>query len=239
MDWLFASAVAAAIGTAGPLLVAAAVLHQTGLAGSGGNIERWRALRRLRLATAASLLPFAVWFWLDRTAIMQGRRSFVVAGAVVLCFAVLFVRWAWPVIAMAGQPASGAEGPPPRRSARPPVPDGIRRITFLLVGLLLALAIAAVLTSTHDLGYRLKSALMLVAGMVFFAVELRRAGSSPDARALASAFLYFLALLTVAVITVTLDWTVTAHRILGVIAQAGAGVLGLVGCARILKYDAR
>ncbi|MCI0388328.1 MAG: hypothetical protein MOB07_06135 [Acidobacteria bacterium] len=64
------------------------------------NAEFHRYHRRLWLATIAVWAPLALWYWLDSRAIAAFQRPFVVTGANVLAFAVVFLGFAarivWP-----------------------------------------------------------------------------------------------------------------------------------------------
>jgi hypothetical protein len=196
-----------------------------------------RARRRLVIVTFGAWAIFAIWFWLDVAAIAQGRRSFPITLANLAAFAILFVAGTGPVLGAASQlPAASAPG---RVIRGPAVPSNARALAYAFVGATLSLAIGTLTASSNDIGYRLKGALLIAGGATFFVLELRGRGARLlDARTLAIALVYFCCFQAAAVLILTLDWSVATHRWIGGAAQLAAGILGFIGCARLLRGQA-
>jgi hypothetical protein len=197
-----------------------------------------RHYRRLWLAMGIIWTASALWFWLDSQAIAAFRRPFVVTGVNVLIFVVLFfgfaVKIAWPP-----QP-SGLEPRPDETEAhrtliqKPSIEQPSRAallIARVFVALSLILALAVLLTSKNSVGHRVKGMAFIIIGVVFFYLFLR--ARLP----LLTAIGYFCAFEVSAVLTLTLDWNVSSHQWLGVGSQLAAGVLGLIGCAKLMSTE--
>jgi hypothetical protein len=197
-----------------------------------------RHYRRLWLATVVVCAAFGVWFWLDSQAIAAFRRPFVVAGANVLAFLVLFfgfaAKIAWPSQPSGLEPRSnGTETH--RTLIREPSIEQPSQAALLIarvfVAVSLTLVLAVLLTSKNSVGHRVKGMALIIIGVVFFFLFLR------VRRPLITAVGYFCAFEVSAVLTLTLDWNISSHQWLGVGSQLAAGVLGLIGCAKWMATE--
>jgi len=180
----------------------------------------------------------ALWFWLDSQAIAAFRRPFVVTGASVLIFVVLFFGFA-AKIAWPPQP-SGLEPRPDETEAQrmliqePSIEQPSRAallIVRVFVMVCLIIVLAVLLTSKNSVGHRVKGMAFIVIGVVFFFLFLR--ARLP----LITAIGYFCAFEAFAVPTLTLNWNVSSHQWLGVGSQFAAGVIGLIGCAKLMATE--
>ncbi len=221
-------------------------------------------LRRLRIATLAVWVVFAMWVAVDHAAVAAGRRSLAVALFNVFAALLLFSTISIRVIASSPQsrPARDLHGQTSRSPSAPALYSYLgssnRRAAHVIVGALLAIGILALVGSSNDFGYRLKGAVMVVAGACFYALGLvllrstrvRTALSvsggevSTDAKAMSRArrvlvetLVYVGVLELASVMTLTLDWTAPSNRWLGIGSQVTAAVVGLIGCARFLAWD--
>ena len=194
-----------------------------------------RHYRRLWLAMGIIWAASALWFWLDSQAIAAFRRPFVVTGANVLIFVVLFFGFA-AKIAWPPQP-SGLEPRPDETEAQrmliqePAIEQPSRAallIARVFVMVCLIIVLAVLLTSKNSVGHRVKGMAFIVIGVVFFFLFLR--ARLP----LITAIGYFCAFEAFAVPTLTLNWNVSSHQWLGVGSQFAAGVIGLIGCSKLM-----
>jgi len=197
-----------------------------------------RHYRRLWSAMGIIWAASALWFWLDSQAIAAFRRPFVVAGANVLIFVVLFfgfaAKIAWP-------PQPSGLGPRPDETEaqqtliqEPSVEQPSRAallIARVFVVVCLILVLAVLLTSKNSVGHRVKGTAFIIIGVVFFFMFLR--ARLP----LTTAIGYFCAFEAFAVPTLTLNWNVTSHQWLGAGSQFAAGVVGLIGCAKLMATE--
>ena len=197
-----------------------------------------RHYRRLWLAMGIIWAASALWIWLDSQAIAAFRRPFVVTGANVLIFVVLFFGFA-AKIAWPPQP-SGLEPRPDETEAQRTLiqEQSIEQpsraallIARVFVALSLILALAVLLTSKNSVGHRVKGMAFIIIGVVFFYLFLR--ARLP----LLTAIGYFCSFEVSAVLTLTLDWNVSSHQWLGVGSQLAAGVLGLIDCAKLMSTE--
>ena len=197
-----------------------------------------RHYRRLWLATGVVWAAFALWFSLDSQAIAAFRRPFVVTGANVLIFVVLFFGFA-AKIAWPPQP-SGLEPRPDETEAQrtliqePSIEQPSRAallIARVFVVVCLILVLAVLLTSKNSVGHRVKGMAFIVIGVVFFFLFLRMR------QPLLTAIGYFCAFEAFAALILTLDWNVSLHQWLGVGSHLAAGALGIIGCAKWMATE--
>lgn len=202
------------------------------------DAEFYRHYRRLWLATGVVWAAFAIWFWLDSHEIAAFRRPFVVAGANVLAFVVLFfgfaARIAWPSQPHGVEPRSNeteARRTPIQETSIESPSRAALLIARVFIAVSLILVVAVLMTSKNSVGHRVKGMLVIIIGVVFFFLFLRMR------RPLLTAIGYFCAFGVSAILTLTLDWNVSSHQWLGVGSQLAAGVLGLIACAKCMAFD--
>ncbi|MGH9766025.1 MAG: hypothetical protein ACREAB_01220 [Blastocatellia bacterium] len=194
-----------------------------------------RHYRRLWLATIAAWTAFAIWFWLDSQAIAAFHRPFVVAGANVLAFAVVFLGFAarivWPSRQDGVEPRSSTALAHQTPTQYPLIEHPSRAallVAYLFVVVSLILVLTILLTSTNSVGHRIKGMGLMIIGVVFFFLFLRMR------QLLLTAIAYYCAFEASAVLTLTLDFNIPSRRWLGVGSHLAVGALGLIGCARWL-----
>jgi hypothetical protein len=95
------------------------------------------------------------------------------------------------------------------------------------VAVLVFASAAAALLSANDVGYRLKSMLIVVVGVVLYGMGRPRA------------LWTFAAFMVSAWLTLFLHWGEPWQRRLGLAGQLVVGVIGLVWCARLLREELR
>ena len=109
----------------------------------------------------------------------------------------------------------------------------------VVVSALLVLAVLA--NSTNSMGHRIKAAVLLAAGAVFFLLAVTRIRGWAEARdarpayTLLGGLLYFSIFAAAAILTLTFDFSSPAERAGGVAAQLIAGAAGILGCIRYLR----
>lgn len=214
MNWMLHSLSAGIIATCGPLLMVESIpaaRRSPGLAG-----ER----RRLRSATGAGLLLFALWLVVDRTAMSAGARSLPVAAASALLFVAIFTAVGYPLLQRAAQnPEAQAE------STTPTIP--FLRATLDIPALaLLLVAAGGFVISPNDLGYRMKGAGIIAAGVAAYFLDRPRAPRTLMVCVIAGG------------ITLFAQWQVPWQRTVGAVWQLAVGVLGFALCARVLFHSA-
>jgi len=124
-----------------------------------------------------------------------------------------------------------------------PVP--LRRfhlITAELSVVVSALLVLAVLGySTNGSGHRIKAAVLLAGGLLFFLLAVARIRGWAEARdagpahTLFSGLLYFCIFAAAAILTLTLDFSNPIERAGGVATQLIAGAAGILGCIRYIR----
>jgi len=235
MEFFTISAISTIFVSIGPLIF---VEVFTRARGGLRDAEFNRQYRRLWLATSVVWAAFALWFWLDSRAIAAFQRPFVVAGANVLTFVVLFfgfaAKIAWPTQSRGIEPRSNeteAHRTLIQESSveRPSQAALLIARVFVAVSLISVLAI--LLISKNSVGHRVKGMALIIIGVIFFFLFLR------VRRPLLTAIGYFCAFEAFAVPTLTLNWNVPSHQWLGVGSQLAAGVIGVIGCAKLMATE--
>jgi hypothetical protein len=235
MDYLKVSAIATIYCSSLPLIFVEAF---TRARGDLRDAEFHQLHRRLWLATGVVLMAFALWFWLDVRAIAAFHRPFVVAGANVLAFVVLFfgfaAKIAWPSQSRGSEPRSD-ETEAHRTPIREPSIEHPSRAALLIARVFVAVSLifvlAILLTSKNSVGHRIKGIAFIIIGVVFFFLFLRMR------QPLLTAIGYFCAFEAFAALTLTLDWNVSSHQWLGVGSHLAAAVLGAIGCAKWMATE--
>ena len=235
MEFFMISAVATIFSSTMPLLF---VEVFTRARRSPRDAEFNRHYRRLWLATGVVWAAFALWFWLDSQAIAAFRRPFVVTGANVLAFVVLFfgfaAKIAWPSQPSGLEPRSNGTEAHRTLIQEPSIEQPSQAallIARVFVAFSLTLVLAVLLTSKNSVGHRVKGMALIIIGVVFFFLFMRMR------QPLLTTICYFCAFEVSAVLTLTLDWNISSHQWLGVGSQLAAGVLGLIGCAKWMATE--
>jgi hypothetical protein len=235
MEFFMVSAFATIFCSGGPLLFVEVFTRSRR---SARDAEFHRNYRRLWLATGVVLAAFALWFWLDSQAIAAFRRPFVVAGANVFAFVVLFfgfaVRIAWPSRQDGLEPRSNETEAHRTPTQEPPIEHPSRAawlIARIFVTVSLILVLAILMTSKNSAGHRIKGLGLIIIGVVFFFLFLRMR------QPLLTAIGYYGAFEVSAILTLTLDWDIPWSRWVGVGSQLTVGALGLIGCAKWLATE--
>jgi hypothetical protein len=235
MEYFMVSAISAIFAGSMPLLF---VEVFTRARRSLRDAEFNRRYSCLWLATGVLWAAFALWFWLDSQAIAAFRRPFVVAGANVLAFFVLFFGFA-AKIAWPSQPSGLEPRPNGTEEDRTLIQEpsiGRPSQAALLIGRVfvavsLTLVLAVLLTSKNSVGHRVKGMALIIIGVAFFFLFLRAR------QPLLTAIWYFCAFEVSAILTLTLDWNIPSHQWLGVGSQLAAGALGLIGVAKWMAME--
>src|SRR5262245_32696060 len=197
-----------------------------------------RQYRRLWLATGVVLMAFILWFCLDGRAIAAFHRPFVVAGANVMAFVVLFfgfaAKIAWPTQPRGIEPRSN-EPEAHRTLIREPSIEHPSRAALLIARVFVAVSLifvlAILLTSKNSVGHRIKGIASIIIGVVFFFLFLRMR------QPLLTAIGYFCAFEAFAALILTLDWNVSSHQWLGVGSHLAAGAMGIIDCAKWMATE--
>ena len=227
MSWWPSSAITSALMCAGPLILAESAALRAGARSVDAT-----ARRRLRGATVAAWIVFAIWFWFDRAAIDAGQRPLHIIVASVMTFGILFTAFAMPMLRV--PPAQ-----PPMETVPIPSAESFRRAQYALLPSAVAMVLAFA-TTNNDIGYQIKSTVILGGGLGVYAMELGglRTGRpipsllGPATVGRATAVLYVFA--TAAVLALVVDWDIGWQRWLGITAQWISAVVGFVQCAGIL-----
>ena len=212
---MVASVLASIAGAGGPLLMVESV------PGVHGIPRLVTQRRRLWAATLIAILVLLAWLYVDRAAVSSGQRSLAVTLAAVGAFAILFACFAYPVLrAVQTARATG----PQQISHWVPV---FRARTDAPVIFLFAAALAGTLLSPNDIGYRLKGAGMVAAGLTLYFLGQPRAPRK------------FLTFIVAAAITLFAQWEDPLQRTIGVTSQLAVSALGFVWCAHLLTRPHR
>jgi hypothetical protein len=272
VDWLIPSIMTTIVASGSPLILAevfARVVEPKKDRRPDATSNKYR--KRLRFATVAVWMAFALWYWLDFHAVAAGRRPFVIAIAITLSFIVLFLAFTvrvWSSLSQDHVELQSAEDMTYTGSIQKPLIEYISAIRLRLAYVFVVVSMLFVLTiflmSKNDIGYRVKGMLMLIAGGCFFFLGLRRLhrttlnkqdslirqqevseitdkdcdeARQKASRSFLTTLLLFCAFESAAILTLTLNWSESIQRLLGIGAQLAVGVLGLVGLAEILAEE--
>jgi hypothetical protein len=206
MNWMTASILAGVVAASAPLLMVES------LPATRSTAHLATARRRLFIATCVAIAVHLGWLYLDRSSVSRGDRSLAVSTYAVIAFAVLFIALAYPILRALPRPAEAS----------------VQRISVfrapqdLPVLLVTSAGAAAVFLSPNGLGYRLKGALILGAGLTLYFLGRPRAVRTFAASAVVAAIAFYV------------NWSNPWHRTIGVASQVAIGVVGFVWCAHLL-----
>ena len=103
------------------------------------------------------------------------------------------------------------------------------------------LVLAALAASPNGAGYRIKGAVLLAAGAIFFLLAVSRIRGRTEAldpraaQTLLAGLGYFSVFATVAILMLMLNFRDPVERATGAAAQLVAGAVGLYGCVRYIR----